>query len=106
MMRGIFVILFILMFGLTSHLFAKTIQEFGKWKVGENLLENSGFEDETNAWTLEDGAGGDRNCIISWAVEKKNPHLGKKCLHLICQKVSGVDWHAKVRQDSSSMKAP
>ncbi len=104
-MRGIFVVLFILMFCLTTHLCAKTIQEFGKWEVGENLLENSGFENDTNAWTLEDGAGGDRNCVISWAVEKKNPHLGKCCLHLTCNKVSGVGWHAKVRHDSSSMEA-
>lgn len=104
-MRTISVVLFILMFGLTTHLYARTIQDLGKWKVGENLLENSGFEDDTNAWTLEAGAGGDRNCVISWAIEKKNPHLGKRCLYIKCDKVSGVDWHAKVRQDSSSMKS-
>lgn len=104
MIRKISFILFILMLGLTTHLCAKTVQEFGKWKVGENLLENSGFEDNTEAWTLEAGAGGDRNCVISWVIEKQNPHLGKRCLHIKCDVVSGTDWHAKVRHDSSSME--
>jgi len=105
MIRRISAVIVILIFGFTAHLGAKTIQEFGKWKVGENLLENSGFEDNTDAWTLEAGAGGDRNCVISWVIEKQNPHLGKRCLHIKCDKVSGVNWHAKVRQDSSSMKS-
>jgi len=105
MIRRISAVIIILMFGFTADLCAKTIQEFGKWKVGENLIENSGFEDNTDAWTLEAGAGGDRNCVISWVIEKQNPHLGKRCLHIKCDKVSGVNWHAKVRQDSSSMKS-
>ncbi|HIE29563.1 TPA: hypothetical protein EYP66_20020 [Candidatus Poribacteria bacterium] len=71
MMRAISIVLFTLMFGLmTTYLCAKTIQDFGKWNVGENLLENSGFEENTDAWTLEAGAGGNRNCVISWVIEK------------------------------------
>jgi len=106
MIRKISVVLFILMFGLATHLCAKTVQEFGKWKVGENLLENSGFEENIDqGWTLEAGAGGDRNCVISWEVVKQNPHLGKRCLYIKCEVVSGTGWHAKVRQDSSSMEA-
>ena len=105
MARKISVVLFLLMFGLTTNLWSRTVQKFGEWDVGENLLEDSGFEDDIDAWTLEDGAGGDRNCVTAWEIDKKNPHLGKRCRHIVCDKVSGVNWHAKVRQDSSSMES-
>ena len=58
MRRTIFILLstFVLMVVFTLSTFAKTQQDFGKWKKGENLVENGDFEQDTAAWTLEDGA--------------------------------------------------
>ena len=55
---------------------AKTIQDFKKWGKGENLIENSSFEDGIAAWNLEDRACYDRGGQYEWEVEEKDAFHG------------------------------
>lgn len=95
---------------------AKTQQEFGKWKKGENLITGGDFEglfmaaDKINtkqgemAWSLEDGACCGRGGEYKWELDKKEKHTGDSSLKVIGVKATGTDWHAKVRHESTSMK--
>ena len=84
---------------------SKTVPEFKKWKKGENLIENSGFEDGKTAWDLEDGACCDRGGKYEWEVEKKEVQNGKRAMKIIGVKATGTDWHAKIKHKSTSMQA-
>ena len=84
---------------------AETPQDFKKWKEGENLVENSSFEQDTEAWSLEDGACCNRGGLYQWEIDKKDPQHGKQSLKVIGIKATGTDWHAKIRHESTSMRA-
>ena len=107
MRRTIFISLstLVLMVVFTLSTFAKTQQDFGKWKKGENLVENGDFEQDTAAWTLEDGACCGRGGQYQWEIDKKNVKRGNKALKVIGVKATGTDWHAKVRHETTSMRA-
>lgn len=95
----------ILSIAFAAVVYADTPQQFGKWKKGENLVENGDFELGTEQWTLEDGACCNRGGLYQWEVDGKDKHGGKKSLKVIGVKATGTDWHAKVRHDSTSMRA-
>lgn len=97
------VMLFTLLVG--SSVFAGTPQDFGKWKEGELLLENHSFEEDLEAWGLEDGACCDRGGLYTMEIDKSNPQHGKQSLKVIGHKATGTAWHAKVRQTDASMKS-
>lgn len=84
--------------------FGGTVQELGKWKKGELLLENYSFEDDLAAWELEDGKCCDRGGEYKMEIDKKNPQHGAKCLKVIGVKATGTAWHAKVKQKNVSMR--
>ena len=104
MYRGIvvYVVLMTVLIGFSA--FAGTVQELGKWKKGELLLENYSFEDDLAAWELEDGQCCDRGGEYKMEIDKKNPQHGDKCLKVIGVKATGTAWHAKVKQKNVSMK--
>ena len=83
---------------------AETLQELGKWKKGELLIENYSFEEDLAAWELEDGACCNRGGLYTMEIDKKNPQHGKKSLKIVGHKATGTAWHAKVKQKSVSME--
>ena len=97
------VVLLTLLVSLSA--FAGTPQDWGKWKKGELLLENHSFEEDQDAWGLEDGACCGRGGLYTMEIDKTNPQHGKQSLKVIGHKATGTDWHAKVRQTDASMKA-
>ena len=84
--------------------YAGTIQALGEWEKGELLLENHSFEEDLDAWELEDGACCDRGGLYTMEIDKDNPQHGDKCLKVIGHKATGTAWHAKVKQLNVSMK--
>ena len=96
------VMLFTLLVGLSAY--AETVQDLGNWKKGELLIENYSFEDDLDAWELEDGACCDRGGLYTMEIDKKNPQHGNKSLKIVGHKSTGTAWHAKVKQRSVSME--
>ncbi len=94
--------LLILLIGVSAS--AETLQELGKWKKGELLIENYSFEDGLAAWELEDGACCNRGGLYTMEIDKKNPQHGNKSLKIVGHKSTGTPWHAKVKQRSVSME--
>lgn len=105
MMRSIIIgaMLFTLFVG--SSVFAGTLLDFGKWKEGELLLENHSFEEDLEAWELEDGACCDRGGLYTMEIDKKNPQHGNQSLKIVGHKATGTAWHAKIKQRDVSMKS-
>ena len=97
------VFLLTLLIGLSA--FAGTLQDWGKWKDGELLLENHSFEEDLAAWELEDGACCDRGGLYTMEIDKKNPQHGKQSLKIVGHKATGTAWHAKIKQLDTSMKS-
>ena len=97
------VMLFTLLVG--SSVFAGTLLDFGKWQEGELLLENHSFEEDMEAWELEDGACCDRGGLYTMEIDKGNPQHGKQSLKVVGHKATGTGWHAKVKQRDVSMKS-
>ena len=96
----------ILLMLLTSlSVFAGTPQDWGKWKKGELLLENHGFEEDMAGWDLEDGACCDRGGLYTMEIDKQNPQHGKQSLKIVGHKATGTEWHAKIKQLDLSMKS-
>ncbi len=83
---------------------AGTVQDFGKWELGELLLENYSFEDGLVAWDFEDGSGDNRGGLYMMEIDTDNPQHGDNCLKVIGVKSTGINWHAKVKQLNMSMK--
>ena len=97
------VFLLTLLVGLTA--FAGTLQDWGKWKEGELLLENHSFEEDLEGWELEDGACCDRGGLYTMEIDKKNPQHGNQSLKIVGHKATGTAWHAKIKQRDVSMKS-
>ena len=87
------------------NVFAGTLQDWGKWKEGELLLENHSFEDDLATWELEDGTCCDRDGLYTMEIDKKNPQHGKQSLKIVGHKATGTPWHAKIKQLDVSMKS-
>ena len=105
MNRGIVIIaVFIMTTFIGFSTFAGTVQDLGKWKKGELLLENYSFEEDLAAWELEDGACCDRDGLYTMEIDSKNAQHGQKSLKVIGHKETGTAWHAKVKQRDVSMK--
>ncbi len=85
--------------------FAGTTQDLGKWEKGELLLENYSFEDGLAAWNLEDGTCCERGAQYTWEIDDDNPQHGEQCLKVVGHIASGMAWHAKINQQSVSMKS-
>ena len=104
MTKVIVISLFLLTFFVGLNAFAGTLQELGRWKKGELLLENHSFEEDTAAWELEDGACCGRGALYTMEIDKKNPQHGKQSLKIVGHKASGTGWHAKIKQKDTSME--
>ncbi len=85
--------------------FAGTTQDLGKWVKGELLLENYSFEDDLAAWSLEDGTCCERGAQYTWEIDDDDPQHGDQCLKIVGHIATGIDWHAKINQQSVSMKS-
>ena len=94
-----------LMFCVATVTFSETLPDFKQWEEGENLIDNGSFERDTDVWTLEDGACCARGGLYQWEIDKKDAVHGTQSLKIIGVKATGTDWHAKVRHDSTSMRA-
>ena len=104
MTRSIIISVFLLILLIGVSASAETVQEFGKWKKGELLIENYSFEDGVAAWNLENGACCDRNGLYTMEIDKKNPQHGNKSLKIVGHIATGTAWHAKIKQESVSME--